>query len=793
MKFSENWLREWVDPSMDGDDLTHCLTMLGMEVDSYEPAAPPLEGVVVGQVLEVKPHPNADRLKLCAVQGSGPEPVSVVCGAPNVVEGGLYPLAEVGAELPGGIEIREGEIRGQRSAGMLCSGVELGISEDSEGLLDLDPGAVPGQAIGEHLNFDDFIIDLDLTPNRADCFSVSGVARDLSAATGKPLSSQTCEPVPAEIDREFSVLSEDLSGNPRFLGRVIQGIDPGARTPLWMMERLRRSGIRPIHPVVDVTNYVVLELGQPMHAYDLDRLESNIAVRQSQAGEELVLLDGQSLDLTGDELLITDASGPIGLAGIMGGLSTAVTEGTVDIFLECAWFSPEAIAGRARRFGLHTDASMRFERGVDSAGQVKAIERASRLIVDIAGGQPGPVTETVAADHLPTPAVVKLRHEWLERFLGMAVPRDQVTSILDGLGMQPTEDDEGWSVVSPSWRFDIELEADLVEEVARLIGYEQIPETPGPAATVLGPASETELSVSQVRDLVVQRGYHEVITYSFISNDLDRLFSGDHGQALQLANPISTEQSVMRRSLLPGLALTAGANLKRQHQRLRLFEIGVRFIPDTADYKEVNTLSGILTGDRWPEQWSQSSELVDFFDLKGDLECLLALGGNPLSLGWVSSDNAILWPGRSVALCHGETVVGFAGQLHPSITRQMDLPTETQVFELDLLPICQSYVSAYQQVSRYPSVRRDIAVVVAESVPAADLVSATREAAGPLVRDVVIFDIYSGEKVEAGQKSVALGLILQENSRTLTDQDSEDTLEKVKTCLSRDFKAKIRE
>ncbi|MDH3510339.1 MAG: phenylalanine--tRNA ligase subunit beta [Gammaproteobacteria bacterium] len=792
MKISESWLREWVNPDMDSEALARQLTMLGLEVDGLEPVAGPLDGCVVGEVIGIEPHPDADRLSLCQVDAGQANALNIVCGAPNVRVGARYPVALIGAQLPGGVKIRRSKIRGQPSEGMLCSAVELGIGESSEGILELDPAAEVGAKIVDTLDLTDQVIDLDLTPNRADCFCVLGVARDLAAGLRMSFSDPVIAAVDAVTDTIISVSLNDGAGCGRFVGRAIHNIDTTARTPLWMQERLRRCGIRPIYPAVDVTNLVMLELGQPLHGYDLDRLTDGITVRRADAAEQLELLTGESLALDPEVLVIADGSGAIGMAGIMGGQSTAVSELTQHVFLEAAYFCPEVIAGRGRRFGLHTDASLRFERGVDPRQQGRAIERATTLLLEIAGGEPGPLIDVEETAQLPKTEPITLRKDRLATVLGVRIPDDEVKNLLGRLQMAVEEVPDGWSVMPPSARFDISIEADLIEEVVRLYGYEHIPEIPGEFTVSLGAVTETRVPLERVRDALVARGYQEAITYSFVDPDLDQAFAAQT-EAIALTNPISSELAVMRQSLWPGLVQALRHNLSRQQGRVRLFETGIRFFWQNADIIEENVVSGLAAGQAEPEQWDGSRRAADLFDIKADIESLFAQTGKATEFEFCATDHTALRPGRSAQILRSGEPIGWLGELHPSLTKKLDLAVAPILFEISLEPALAAKITEYEGISKYPAVRRDIAAIVSCDLPVASIEKAVREAAGPSLRDSMIFDVYEGKNIETGYKSVALGLILQETSRTLTDADADDIRRAVIDRLSSDFNATIRE
>ncbi len=790
MKFSERWLREWVDPPVDVAGIVRQLTMAGLEVDSLAPAAPDFAAVVVGRVETVEPHPDADKLRVCSVDVGSGERLGIVCGAPNVYAGMKAPVALVGGVLPGGMKIKRARLRGVESQGMLCSVRELGLGESHEGLWDLPQDAPVGTDLRAWLGLEDHVIDVDLTPNRGDCFSVLGIAREVALINRMPLGGPELAPVPAAGAAEFPVEVRAPEACPRFVGRVVRNIRADARTPLWMQEKLRRSGLRPIHPVVDVTNYVMLELGQPMHGFDLATLREGIIVRLAEPGEKIVLLDGREVLLEPDTLVIADHGGPRAVAGIMGGEDSGVSAATRDVFFEVAFFAPLAIAGRARRLGLHTDASQRFERGVDPAHQRRAIERATQLLTEIAGGEPGPVIERVAQDQIPSRAPVALRRDRLAVLLGHNVPDEEVERILAGLGMTIEATHEGWQATPPSHRFDIALEVDLIEEVARIYGYDRLPETPGAGGAELGAASEARVPERRIADVLVPRGYQEVITYSFVDPELQaKLFPGV--EALPLSNPISTELGVMRVSLWPGLVHALRRNLSRRQDRVRIFEQGLRFVIEDNDLKQINTAAGLVAGRRLPEQWGVGAARLDFHDAKGDVETLLGLTGARFS--FEAAEHSALHPGQAARILRDGRAVGWVGALHPRLVRDLDLDLTPLLWELDEDMTFRAELPVFSEISRFPAIRRDIAVLVPRSVPAADLLQAARVAGGELLTESRIFDVYQGERIDSSLKSVAFGLILQDSSRTLTDQDADGVVASVVARLASEFGARIRD
>jgi phenylalanyl-tRNA synthetase beta chain len=792
MKLSEQWLREWIDPDVDTLGLAEQLTMAGLEVDGIEPCAPALDGVVVGHVLDKRPHPGADRLSLCVVDIGADESIHIVCGAANVRAGGAYPVATIGTQLPGGLKIKKSKIRGAESFGMMCSTVELGMGEGADGLLELDTSAEPGSLIVDALALDDQIIDLDLTPNRADCFSVLGTARDVAAVNELPFTEPAFTPVAAVNDAELALKLTSDDACPVFAGRVVRCIDGTAVTPLWMAERLRRSGFRPLSPVVDVTNYVMLELGQPMHAYDLAKLQGGLAARMAKPGEQLTLLDGQEIKLADDVLVIADDKAAVALAGIMGGAATAVTDTTTDVFLESAYFSPQVIAGRARRFGLHTEASLRFERGVDFTGQLRAIERATELLLDIVGGEAGPVTEERNVKALPERNAVVLRRERLARLLGIEIPDATVTDMLTRLGFGVKAQPDGWSVTPTPARFDIAIEEDLIEEVVRLYGYDQVPEKSQHSAVTLAAQTESLVSLARASSLLTDRGYQEVITYSFVDPEQQTALLGSAAD-LTLANPLSTEQSVMRRSLWSGLLQTVSANQKRQQERVRIFEQGVTFTTQDNEITEKECIAGVAWGRLRAEHWDDPKQATDLFDIRSDIEALAALTGAPDAFSFVAAEHEALRPGCTARIERDGKVVGWLGELHPRLVRIWNFGQAPILFELETGPALAAQVPGYRQISRFPSVRRDLAIIVDEGISADNLLTEVRSAAGELLRDVRVFDIYSGDGIEKGLKSVALGLILQETSSTLTELEIERVSSAVVERLSSKFNASIRE
>ncbi|MCG8371612.1 MAG: phenylalanine--tRNA ligase subunit beta [Proteobacteria bacterium] len=792
MKIAESWLREWVNPDLTTEALGHRLTMLGLEVDGIEIEGEGIDEVIVAEVVECGRHPDADKLSVCRVSDGGDELIDVICGAPNVRIGLKTPLARPGVTLPNGLTLRKATIRGVESNGMLCSAVELGLGDESDGIMELPPAAEAGEALVRLLGLPDAIFDVDLTPNRGDCFSVLGIARDVAALTGAELKDSAVGSIDATIDDVYPVELVEPAGCPRFAGRLVKGIDAAATSPLWMIERLRRAGLRGISPVVDVTNYVMLELGQPLHAYDAALLQGPIRPRLAKTGEKLTLLDEKEIELDDDTLIVTDDSGPIGMAGIMGGLSTAVSDETTDVFFEAAFWPPDFMAGRARAYGMHTDASLRFERGVDPEGQGRAVARATELLVGIAGGHAGPLIVDSADAHIPRREAIALRRDRIEQLLGLGIEDAEVVRILESLRMQIDETDSGWSVLAPSHRFDIRYEVDLIEEIARIRGYDSIPETTLSAESPLGTVTETRIEMERVGATLIARDYQEVVNYSFVDAGANARFTGTESE-LVLSNPISSELSVMRASLWPGLVATASANVARQQDRVRIFEVSRSYHGTLEAHFETVRIAGLASGPVAPEQWGFKSQDIDFFDVKADVEAILSLAAGKDELRFAAAGHPALQPGQAAEIYRGETPVGVVGKLHPRLAAEYDLKRAVYVFELDAEKAFAASAPTAAAVSRFPAIRRDIAVVVDDDVTADQLADAVASSAPELIRDVRIFDVYVGGTIEAGRKSVAIGLILQETSRTLTDDDADTAMAAAIAELKNKFAAELRD
>ena len=792
MKFSEAWLREWVDPDITTEQLAEQLSMAGLEVDSVEPAAVTFDGVVVGSVLTREQHPDADKLSVCSVDIGADAPSQIVCGAKNVAVGMKVPVATLGATLPGDFRIKRAKLRGVESFGMICSASELGLAESSEGILSLPDDAPVGTDFRAYMALDDQCIDVDLTPDRADCLSVAGIAREVGVLNRVPVREPAIELVAHAIDDAFPVAVDAPEACPRYLCRIVRGIDAGARTPDWMVERLRRSGLRAISPVVDVTNYVLLELGQPMHGFDLARLDGRIRVRMATDGEKLRLLDGSEATLRSDTLVIADDRRALAMAGIMGGDESGVDDGTRDVLLEAAFFAPLAIAGKARSYGLHTDSSHRFERGVDFGLQRRAMERATALLLGIVGGRPGPINEVAAETHLPTLAPIALRRSRIGRLLGIAIDDATVVDILERLGMRVTTNGEGWDVVAPSARFDIAIEADLIEEIGRVYGYANIPASLSSAPVSAAVRQEDAFSLDVAKQLLVHRGYQEAVTYSFISPEAAAALTPGF-EPIKLANPISADMSDMRASIWPGLVQTLRYNLARQQARVRVFESGLTFVRRDGDIEQHPKLAGLVFGDAAAEQWGVASRKVDFFDVKADVESLLSQVADPAEYRFEAAEHPVLHPGQGARILRDGTPVGWVGLLHPQVQKAVDVPPGVYLFELDLVPLARGTIPAFRPLSKFPAIRRDFAIVVDRGLPYRAVLDCVRAHAPAVVRDVQLFDVYTGENIDSSLKSLALSLILQDSSHTLTDAEVEQAQAVVLDALARDLAAKLRD
>ena len=772
MKFSEAWLREWVDPSLSREELLQQLTMAGLEVDGVEPVAETFSGVVVALVEACERHPDADKLSVCTVF-DGEQRSQVVCGAPNVRAGLVTAFATLGAVLPDDFKIEKAKLRGVESTGMLCSALELGLGDDHDGIIELPSEWRVGADLSDVMQLNDVIIELDLTPNRGDCLSLKGIAREVGVLNNLPVTYPQIDAVAAQHDETFSVELADPEGCPRYLGRVIRGIDLTRATPYWMKERLRRCGLRSIDPAVDVTNYVLVELGQPMHAFDLKQLNGGIVVRKAQSGDELTLLDGQAVELDSDTLLITDASGPVAIAGVMGGERSGVQADTQDLFLECAFFTPLTIAGTARRYGLHTDASHRYERGVDFELQSTAMERATQLLIDIVGGEAGPVVEAESAEHLPQIKPVQLRQHRLQMLLGIEIEASQVDEAFTRLDFEVVEREQSdtgvvWKIMSPSHRFDIGIEADLVEEICRIYGYNNIPSKNPMTEMALRAVPLQENSEARLKAYMADAGFFEVLTYPFVDPALQDLLDPSM-KPLTLTNPMSSEQSVMRTNMLPGLLDAALSNKARQQDGAKIFELGLNFVPEVNGLQQLNTLGALMWGRRHGEAWHAGGDAVDFFDIKGALDGLLEWAGIH-DITFERSEDGVLHPGQSANILHNGQQCGRVGRLHPEIESKLDIEG-AYIFEISAAVALNKPLQVFTGISKYPSVRRDLAVVVAQSVTASAVESIVRDALGGILVDFRLFDVYEGKGIDSNEKSLAIGLTLQSQNATLTDEE----------------------
>ena len=796
MKFSENWVREWVSPSISTEQLCDQITMLGLEVDGVEKVAGDFTGVVVGEVVECAQHPDADKLRVTKVNVGGDRLLDIVCGAPNCRQGLKVVCATEGAVLPGDFKIKKTKLRGQPSEGMLCSFSELGIDVDADGIIELPLDAPVGTNLREYLDLDDKAIEISLTPNRADCLSIAGVAREVGVVNKQVVNQPHFDAVPATISDKVQIELKAPEACPRYLLRVVKNVNVKAQSPIWLQEKLRRCGIRSIDPIVDITNYVLLELGQPMHAFDVSKVSQPVQVRLANNGEELVLLDGTTAKLQSNTLVIADQTGPLAMAGIFGGQASGVdAETTKDVILEAAFFAPLAIAGRARQYGLHTDSSHRFERGVDFTLQRHAMERATALLLNICGGEAGEICEVVSEQYLPKVNEVTLRREKLDGLLGHHIETETVTEIFERLGFAVKYANDVWTVTSASWRFDIEIEEDLIEEVARIYGYNSIPNNAPLAHLRMREHKESDLDLSRIKTALVDADYQEAITYSFVDPKVQTLLHSEI-EALVLPNPISVEMSAMRVSLLSGLLGAVLYNQNRQQNRVRLFETGLRFVPDAnAEFgvRQEFVLAGVITGTAKSECWTGKAETVDFFDLKGDLESILSLTEVGNRVKFVAKAYSALHPGQSAAIELDGKEIGFIGTIHPLIAQKLGLNGKAVVFEILWDAIANRRVVQAKEISKFPANRRDLALVVADNVPAGDIIEACKKAGGEKLTQVNLFDVYQGIGVASGHKSLAISLTIQDNEKTLEDDEINAVISAVLNEVKQRFNAELRD
>jgi phenylalanyl-tRNA synthetase beta chain len=792
MKLPLSWLREWVDIPWSASELASRLTLAGFEVEGIEPAAPEFSAVVVGEITSIAAHPEADKLRVCQVSTGAGHTQQIVCGAANARVGLKAPLAQVGARLPGDVVIKAAKLRGVESVGMLCSARELGLAQTATGLMELPQDAPTGASLRDYLQLDDQILELKVYANRGDAMSVQGVAREIAALTGASLKTRQAVRVNAAAQPVAAGVVHSPEAAPRLLLRRITGLDNQAASPAWMQERLRRAGLRSINPVVDVTNYVMLETGQPMHAYDVKHVHGALQVRGARTGERLQLLDDRVVDLTPDVLLIADDSGPIGMAGVMGGKGSSIANDVTDVLLEVAFFAPQAIVGRARRHGLQTDASQRFERGVDPLGQGPAMDRATELLLQLCGGAAGPVQETVNGAALPARTPVLLRRARLALLVGARIQDPDVERSLKALGMKLQSHAQGWLVSPPSWRFDIAIEADLIEEMLRIVGFDAVREMPRALPQRFTRRSESLVDERAVLDTLTARGYQEVISYAFVDPQLQaRMFP--QLQAIAVTNPIAADLAAMRVSLWPGLLKAALDNLRRQQPRVRLFERGAVFLRNGTAILESPRVAGVVVGAKAPEQWGVTRTPADFFDIKSDVCAILELAGAGVDFSFAPASDPSLHPGRSAVVKREGVVVGWFGELHPSLSADLGISGGCLLFELDITPAIIAPLPVPAEISRFPQVRRDLAVTVPLATPLSAIRSRVSVAAGSLLRELVVFDVYQGPGIESTRKSIALGLIFQDNNKTLKDEEADALMTIVASDLGANLDAKVRD
>lgn len=795
MLISETWIREWVSPKITTTEMANSLTLAGLEVDSVVDAGPALDNnrIVVGRICLVAPHPDANKLQICEVDVGKPKRLSIICGAANARTDLVTAVATNGAKLPE-LTVGNREIRGVKSFGMLCSGLELGIDDASDGIIEFDQSATLGTGVAEYLDLQDQVIELELTPNRGDCLGIAGVAREVSTLTGSRLKTPTIPKIKAKSKTTLPVKLSAISACPRYVGRAIEKIDMSAKTPDWMIERLRRCGMRSINPIVDVTNYVMHELGQPMHAFDLAKIAGGIEVRMAKKGEKHKLLDGSSVKLDAHNLVIADHEKAIALAGIMGGDNSAISDKTTDIYLEAAFFAPDYMLGKARDFGMHTDASHRFERGVDFDLQLTAMERATALVIEIAGGVAGPVTHAKAQSALPKLPTISFDKSQIARTLGISIAAKKANRIMENLGMQVKPSANGWRVKPPSWRFDIKEQYDLVEEVGRCFGFDQVPARMPQSEQVRGAHLEKALSHRLIRQVLVDLGYQEAINYSFVDPKLHNGLMGG-ARPIKLANPIADNMSVMRQSLWPGLLESLRTNLNRQEGRVRLFEIGHVFkrAKNSRKSTEQNRIAGLVSGPVLPRQWSIETRHVDFFDLKGDVEHILRLVKDESRFQFVSAEHPALHPSQSAEIMQGNKSVGFIGKLHPVQAKLFDLDANVFLFELNLEYFSDTVLPSFSEISKFPSMQRDLALVVDESISVQQVFDQVEAAAGDLLTNLALFDIYRGGNLEKNQKSLAISLTFQSESSNLTSLEVDSLTDSVIGVLNQNLNAQLRQ
>ena len=792
MKFPESWLREIINTDLTSIQLAQKLTMIGHELDSIEDDGKDIDNILIAEIISYKKHPNADKLNVCKVRIGDQKYTEIVCGAPNVRNGMKSALALPGQTLPNGSTIKKVKIRDVQSNGMLCSIAEIGLGHDADGILELPDSAPIGMKLASFLNLPDKVIDLDLTPNRGDCFSLYGIARDLAATPKSKLEIKPKIRNKIKSKLKYPIKTPYPELCPRFTAQTVTDIDNSKKTPIDITEKLRKSGIRAINPIVDITNYVMLEIGQPLHAYDQSKLQGTIKPRRAKKNESLVLLDGNKIKLNKSTIVVSDESGPIGLAGIMGGISTSVSSKTTSVLLEAAFWPPELMAGIARKYGMHTDASLRFERGVDPAGQVNAINRACELLLSICGGQAGPIIDISSEKFLPKGMSIKLTTSRIEKILGCRIKANDISKILIGLNFNIKKYNNYWRVKVPSYRFDIKIEDDLIEEIARIYGFNNIPEETEIVENPLTGIEDDRLDLEKIANHLCSRDYYEVINYSFIGEDIDNLVSGKETKLI-LNNPISSEMSVMRSTLLPGLLTSASRNLARQNERVRLFEVGKVFSGNLNNHQENEHIAAIIIGAPQAESWLVDPKNIGFYNLKGDLESLLSCFPLRNKYTYEAESHPMMHPGQSASIMRNKKIIGLIGKLHPSITRKYNIKQDAYYFEIDYKETFEPVSVVASLGSKYPITRRDISIVVDNTIPVSHIIDTARAIEPSIIQSIKVFDVYEGENIEEGRKSVALGLILQEKSRTLTDKEADILVSRILDLLHKNYSAKLRE
>ncbi len=791
MKFSEQWLRTWVNPSISTTELADQLSMLGLEVDNLLPVAVDCQQIKIGFVNACEPHPDAKKLSVCQVDIGAEDLLTIVCGATNVCQGIKIAVAVIGANIAG-MDIKPTTLRGVESFGMICSAKELGLAEESNGIMVLPEAAPLGTSLQDYLELDDTSIDIDLTPNRGDCFSIQGVAREVACRNKLTLTPPEISPITNTITTEHDVNIHDFVACGCYVGRVIKNINPDAVTPIWMQERLRRSHLRCIHPVVDVTNYVMLELGQPMHAFDLAQIDKGIVVRYAKENEKLQILNDETITLDSETLVIADKIKPLALAGIMGGLHSGVTSATTDIFLESAFFNPVMICQKARQYGLQTDSSQRFERGVDSELQVKAMQRATTLLLDIVGGEAGPILEKSDSKTLPQTQTIMLRRDRIHALLGTTIDDSFIVEVLTRLNFNIEANADGWQVQAPSFRFDMSIEEDVIEEIVRHYGYNNLPTHIPKFSGYLNAVSESTMPLSRVRHLLADLGYREAICYSFVDSEIQQLLAPEI-KPLALANPISQDLSQMRTTLWAGLLRALQANQKRQQASVRLFETGLRFVPQDNELRQERMIAGVASGWCLPPQWSVDNKKIDFYDIKGDLTALFTLLDKQDDVNFVAAEHPALHPGQSCKIIVNDETCGYLGALHPRLVSELNLQGPVYLFELTSNVLTKIPLPAYEAFSKYPMITRDLAFWVAKGTSFAAIRADIEQNAGELLKKLEIFDVYYEKELESANKSMALRLTFQHSKRTLVDDEIQAVVTAVVSSLQKNFSAILRD